>query len=39
VFIVCSEVLCCLALFLVEVHMTTSSAYIPILTLWRRSFF
>ena len=31
--IVCSRVLCCLALFLVEVHMTTSSAYIPMLIL------
>ena len=33
VFIVCSNVLCCLALFLVEAHMTTSSAYIPMLVL------
>ena len=32
-FIVCSKVLCCLALFLVEAHITTSSAYIPLLAL------
>ena len=32
-FIVCSKVLCCLALFLVEAHMTTSSAYIHMLVL------
>jgi hypothetical protein len=33
VFIVCYKVLCCLALFLVEVYVTTSSAYISILIL------
>jgi hypothetical protein len=33
VFIVCSKVLCCLALFLVEAHMTASLAYIPIFVL------
>jgi hypothetical protein len=33
VFIVCSKVLCCLALWLVEARMTKSSAYIPKLVL------
>ena len=31
--IVCSRVLCCLVLFLVESHITTSLAYIPVLVL------
>jgi hypothetical protein len=38
VFIVCSEVLCCLALFLVTVRMTTSSILILVfLTVFGRS--